>query len=108
MKKAETTPCRLNSQRSMRCGAMTPTKMGTADVKEDPHTLTYNANGGKFTEEKEAKEVTVVAQDGYKLLASGEEGLPTHAKTNWNGTETAVVFMGLVYYQTRKDLQRQR
>lgn len=67
---------------------------GTADVKEDPHTLTYNANGGKFTEEKETKEVTVVAQDGYKLLASGEEGLPTHAKTNWNGTETAVVFMG--------------
>ena len=35
-----------------------------------------------------------MAQDGYKLLASGEEGLPTHAKTNWNGTETAVVFMG--------------
>lgn len=67
---------------------------GTADVKETTYTLTYNANGGKFTEEKETKEVTVVAQDGYKLLASGEEGLPTHAKTNWNGTETAVVFMG--------------
>ena len=37
---------------------------GTADVKETTYTLTYNANGGKFTEEKETKEVTVVAQDG--------------------------------------------
>lgn len=34
---------------------------GTADVKETTYTLTYNANGGKFTEEKETKEVTVVA-----------------------------------------------
>ena len=51
---------------------------GTADVKETTYTLTYNANGGKFTEEKETKEVTVVAQDGYKLLA--RKGFPPMRK----------------------------
>lgn len=67
---------------------------GTADVKETTYTLTYDANGGKFAGEQKTKAVTVVAQNGYQLLASGEEGLPTHEKANWNSTETAVAFMG--------------